>query len=89
MHADVFQISNCDLCSRASVLALGRLRESACQTRGRIAGAAADRDQAGICILYEAGGAAFGAKPKPLTGFVDGDLLGESRRSPGSSFVRC
>jgi myo-inositol-1(or 4)-monophosphatase len=32
--------------------------------------------QAGICILYEAGGAAFGAKTKPLSGKVDADLLG-------------
>lgn len=33
--------------------------------------------QAGICILYEAGGAAFGAKTKPLSGEVDADLLGK------------
>jgi hypothetical protein len=33
-------------------------------------------NQAGICILYEAGGAAFGAKTKPLSGQVDADLLG-------------
>jgi hypothetical protein len=35
-------------------------------------------NQAGICILYEAGGAAFGAKTKPLSGEVDADLLGKS-----------
>lgn len=30
---------------------------------------------AGICILYEAGGVAFGSKSKPLSGEVDADLL--------------
>ena len=32
--------------------------------------------QAGICILHEAGGAAFGAKSTPLEGKVDAEFLG-------------
>ena len=36
--------------------------------------------QAGICVLHEAGGAAFGAKDSDLSGRVDADLLGEFLR---------
>jgi myo-inositol-1(or 4)-monophosphatase len=36
-------------------------------------------DQAGICILHEAGGAVFGSKTSSLSGDVDADLIGKLR----------
>lgn len=35
--------------------------------------------QAGICILHEAGGAAFGSKTSSLSGDVDAELIGKLR----------